>query len=187
MKLTSEIVQELLDYNPETGVFTWRPRDGWWFETEGSYKRWNTRFAGKPAGYVNTTAAGYPSRKIKLLGKLRSASRLAFLARGESPPARVGRANRDSLNNRWSNLAPCSQAENGRNQSMHRNNSSGVNGVYWHKATGKWVAQVGLNGKCRHLGMFDDIDEAATAVAAFYAANGFSDGHGQEHAGYAVQ
>jgi hypothetical protein len=187
MKLTTDTVRELLDYDPDTGVFTWLGRGWFWFSTEGSYKLWNTKFAGKEAGCIYTDAWGYPRRKIKVLDHQPLASRLAFVWMGEPLPEQVEHVDRDSLNNRWLNLAPSSQAENGRNQSMHRNNSSGVNGVYWHKATGKWLAQVGLNGKCRHLGMFDDIDEAATAVAAFYAANGFSDGHGQEHAGYAVQ
>jgi hypothetical protein len=187
MKLTTEVIQELMDYDPETGGFTWRALDWWWFETERSCKLWNTKFAGKPAGYVNTDAHGYPRLKIKLLGKLRSASRLAFLAMGESPPARVGRANRDSLDDRWSNLAPCNDAENSKNRSKYRNNTSGVCGVYWNKPAGKWLAKVQLGGRKHHLGMFDDLDDAAAAVSAFRAANGFSDGHGQAFAGYAVQ
>jgi len=185
MRLTTEVIQELLDYDPETGAFTWRPRSGeGWFKTERSYKLWNTKFAGKPAGGVNTTAAGYPSRKIKLLGKLRSASRLAFLAMGESLPERVVHANRDSLDDRWSNLVASNNAENGKNRSMHRNNSSGVCGVYWNKPAGKWRARVQVGGKSHHLGMFDDINDAAAVVAEFRAANGFTDGHGQAFAKY---
>jgi len=184
MRLTTEVIQELMDYDPETGIFTWRARSGEWFKTEGSYRTWNTRFAGKEAGCIYTDARGYPRRKIKVLDHQPLASRLVFLHMGEPLPDQVDHLDRDSLNNRWSNLA-ASPAENGRNQSMHRNNSSGVNGVFWNRAAGKWVAQVGLNGKRRHLGMFDDLDDAAAAVSAFRAANGFSPGHGQEHAKYA--
>jgi hypothetical protein len=103
---------------------------------------------------------------------------------GESPPARVGRANRDSLDDRWSNLAPCNDAENSKNRSKYRNNTSGVCGVYWNKPAGKWLARVQLGGKSHHLGMFDDINDAAAVVAEFRAANGFTDGHGQAFAKY---
>jgi len=185
MKLTTEIVQELMDYDPETGVFTWRTRDWWWFKEDRSYTLWNTRFAGKPAGYVDTDAHGYPRLKIKLLGKLRLASRLAFLWMGKDLPNQVGHLNRDSLDDRWSNLASSNNAENSKNRSKYRNNTSGVCGVYWNKPAGKWLAKVQLGGESHHLGYFDDINEAAAVVAAFRAANGFTDGHGRELAGYA--
>ena len=185
MKLTTEVIQELMDYDPETGGFTWRALDWWWFETERSCKLWNTKFAGKPAGYVNTDATGYPMLRINLLGKLRSASRLAFLAMGESPPERVYHLDRDSLNNRWNNLASSNSAENSKNRSLHPNNTSGVTGVSWNKPAGRWLAKVQLGGESHHLGMFADLEEAAAVVAEFRAANGFSPGHGQEHAKYA--
>jgi len=179
MKLTAEVIQELMDYDPETGVFTWRSRDWWWFPTERSWKWWNTMFAGKPAGCLDTDARGYPRLQITLLGKNYLASRLAFLAVGESLPERVGHANRDSLDDRWSNLAPGTHAEDGKNRSMNRRNSSGVCGVSWHRAAGKWRAKVQVGGKYHYLGLFDDLEEAAAVVAEFRAANGFSDGHGQ--------
>ena len=186
MKLTTDTVRDLLDYDPDTGVFTWLGRDWFWFSTEGSYKRWNTLFAGKEAGCIYTDAWGYPRRMIKLLGKLRSASRLAFLWMDEPLPEQVDHLDRDSLNNRWSNLAPSNNAENSKNLSKYRNNTSGVCGVSWHKPAGKWLARVKLGGKSHYLGHFADLEEAAAVVAEFRAANGFSPGHGQEHAGYAV-
>jgi len=57
--------------------------------------------------------------------------------------------------------------------------------VSWNTATGRWKADVTVSGKQHHIGYFDDLDDAAAVVAAFYTANGFSDGHGQEHAKYA--
>jgi len=184
--ITTEIVRELLDYNTDTGIFTWRQRSRDWFQTERSWKIWNTRHAGKSAGYVHTAARGYPRLQIALLGKDYLGSRLAFLWIGEPLPEQVDHVDRDSLNNRWSNLIASNNAENGKNCSMHRNNTSGVCGVYWHKPAGKWRAGVKLDGKNYHLGLFDDLDDAAAAVSAFYAANGFSDRHGQELAWYAT-
>jgi len=185
MKLTTDTVRELLDYDPDTGVFTWLGRGWFWFSTEGSYKLWNTKFAGKEAGCIYTDARGYPRRKIKVLDHQPLASRLAFTWMGERLPEQVDHLDRDSLNNRWSNLAASTGAENSKNKSMRRTNTSGVNGVSWNTATGRWKADVTVSGKQHHLGYFDDIDEAAAVVATFYAANGFSPGHGQEHAKYA--
>jgi len=185
MKLTTEIVQELLDYDPETGVFTWKSRGREGFKTERGWKAWSARFSWAPAGYIDTDATGYPRVRIKLLGAIYYGSRLAFLWMGKDLPDQVDHLDRDSLNNRWSNLAASNSAENGKNLSMRRNNTSGVTGVSWHRAAGKWLARVELGGENYHLGYFDDINDAAAAVSAFYAANGFTDGHGQTVAGYA--
>lgn len=48
----------------------------------------------------------------------------------------------------------------------YRNSRSGIRGVYWKRATGKWVASVSHNGKARHGGSFSDIAEAERAVIA---------------------
>lgn len=45
-------------------------------------------------------------------------------------------------------------------------NKSGVRGVTWHKASKKWPAQVTHNQKLHHLGYFDNIPEAESAVVA---------------------
>ena len=34
-------------------------------------------------------------------------------------------------------------------------------GVNWHKKNKKWMAQIQINGKCKHLGYFHDEKEAA--------------------------
>jgi hypothetical protein len=184
MKLTTEIVRELLDYDPETGVLTWRTRSREWFASERSWKGWNNRYAWKTAGSVNKSTRGYPMLQIKVLGKLYIASRLVFLSMGRPLPAQVDHINGDSLYNRWSNLRASNNTENHKNQSMRRNNKSGVTGVSWDKRDEKWQAGVALGGKYHHLGRFNDLDNAAVAVGKFYAANGFSARHGQELSAY---
>ena len=42
-------------------------------------------------------------------------------------------------------------------------NTSGYNGVYHNKKTGKWTAQIGFKGKTYHLGCFDNIEDAVKA------------------------
>jgi len=40
--LAVDIIRELLNYNSETGVFTWKNRDRKWFKTDRSWKIWKT-------------------------------------------------------------------------------------------------------------------------------------------------
>lgn len=42
-------------------------------------------------------------------------------------------------------------------------NTSGHNGVYWNKKSGKWVAQIGFKGKTYYLGSFGKIEDAVKA------------------------
>jgi hypothetical protein len=46
---------------------------------------------------------------------------------------------------------------------LRTNNRSGYKGVCWHKKTGKWVAQINIDGRRKHLGLFDNPWEAAQA------------------------
>ena len=47
------------------------------------------------------------------------------------------------------------------NRRRVRNNTSGVTGVCWHKASRKWRAQIYVNGKETHLGLFADKQDAS--------------------------
>ena len=42
-------------------------------------------------------------------------------------------------------------------------NKSGVKGVYWQKKTHRWIAQIQFQGRKRHLGCFETLEEAAEA------------------------
>lgn len=44
--------------------------------------------------------------------------------------------------------------------------ASGIRGVSWDKARGKWSAKLGHNGKSINLGRFDSSEEAGKAVKA---------------------
>ena len=52
------------------------------------------------------------------------------------------------------------------NRGMQKNNTSGVKGVTWFKATKRWQARIAIAGKQTHLGFFKDKDEAITARKA---------------------
>lgn len=78
----------------------------------------------------------------------------------------IDHINHDPLNNRRSvNLRKATCAENQQNREGATTRSkSGVRGVYYHKITGKWAAQIRVNKKCVHLGVHADIGEAEKTV-----------------------
>lgn len=81
----------------------------------------------------------------------------------DTPPGAVtDHINGDRLDNRRMNLRIVSIAQNNAN-SRNRTRRSGYRGVYAHKPTGRWVAQISVHGRLTHLGLFDDPADAARA------------------------
>ena len=146
-KLTAERLRHLLDYDPVSGVFTWKNPP-------------HARFkVGQVTGTVNTF--GYVV--IVVDGKARKAHRLAWLyMTGEFPPNQMDHINRIKTDNRWENLRPATRQQNSMNCTRN-NNTSGKKGVSWDKQNGKWQARIRVNGKLHHLGFYHDIEDAAVA------------------------
>jgi hypothetical protein len=150
MQLSAEELRRLLDYDPETGVFTWRANRGP-----------NAR-AGATAGNLNHH--GYI--QIVVCRRKYQAHRLAWLhVYGKWPPHDIDHINLDRCDNRLANLRSATRSENLANTSVRADNTSGVKGVSWHKQRGKWAARARINGKYAHLGLFENRQEAAAAYA----------------------
>lgn len=69
----------------------------------------------------------------------------------------------NKLDNRKLNLRVCKQNENCMNHSLNSNNTSGVAGVNWHKASSKWMARIKSNYKTIYLGLYDNFEDAVEA------------------------
>ena len=137
--LYAERLREVLSYDPLTGDFRWN-HDG--------------SVAGKasPGDYYRITVDG-----IQYLGH-----RLAFLfMTGKWPRGLIDHADTDIVNNRWLNLRLATRAQNAVNASTPKSNTSGVKGVYLHKESGRWYAQIFINSKAKRLGYFTTKEEAA--------------------------
>jgi hypothetical protein len=148
--LTAGRLRELLHYDPETGVFTWRvPR--------GNVK----------AGDVAGKFSGDGYRQVCVCGRFYYAHRLAwFYIHGVWPEAEIDHRNRDRSDNRMSNLRPVSRAENKQNSKVYRGNSSGFKGVAWSDRHRAWVARIWSNKRVTHLGRFPSINDAIAARKA---------------------
>jgi len=158
--ITQDQLKEVLDYNRETGVFTW---------IESPAKN---VAAGSEAGSFD--GGGYI--QIVINNKNYKAHRLAILyTEGYLPELTVDHIDRVRWHNWRSNLCEASRQCQMRNRGMNKNNTSGVNGVYWNKPAGKWYAQVAINSKLKNLGYFDTILEAAYHRYAAEQCLGFQD------------
>lgn len=75
----------------------------------------------------------------------------------------VDHADLDTLNNRRSNIRPCSNSQNQANKRQNKNNKVGVKGVC--KYRNRYHAQITFNHKRIHLGFWDSPEEAGAAYA----------------------
>jgi len=174
--ISQETLRELLRYDPETGIFTWRNRSTRWFNNENSRKAWNNRHQGKTTGCHN--GQGY--LVIGVFYHLYRAHRLACLyMTGRFPEEEMDHINGIRDDNRWGNLRPVTRKENCKNMSMRSDNTSGVVGVRWNRDLKKWRAEIRIDGKTRHIGVFTDKAAATLARKATEADLGFHKNHGK--------
>lgn len=75
----------------------------------------------------------------------------------------VDHRDRNSLDNRKSNLRITNKSGNGANSKVNSVNTSGFKGVSWDKKTSSWHAYITHNQRRFNLGYFDDKVEAALA------------------------
>ena len=147
MSLSQDRLKEILDYDKETGIFTW-------LLSKGRAKSGDVAGTHQKSGYI----------QIQIDGINYKAHRLAFLfVVGFLPENYVDHYDRCPSNNIWSNLREVSQQCNLRNSKVSCNNTSGVTGVSWNKACGKWQAYIVIDNKLKHQGYFKNLDDAARA------------------------
>ena len=150
-ELTAEHLRSILNYDPATGVFTWKVR------TSRSVK----------IGDITGCPNGHGYLHIQLQSRPYKAHRLAwFYVYGEWPKDQIDHINRIRTDNRISNLREVTNKQNQQNAGKSSHNTSGHPGVSWHKQNSKWQARIAHNYKQIHLGYFTDIEDAITARKA---------------------
>jgi hypothetical protein len=126
--IDADYVRKRLEYDPDTGVFTWKPRI--------DDKRWTAQFAGGVAGSINNK--GY--RRIRIDGESYVAARLAWVyVYGEWPKNQIDHINRKRDDDRLVNLRDVTHTENNNNRS---DNNGCPEGVYWITRKAKYQAQI---------------------------------------------
>jgi hypothetical protein len=146
--VSAERLHELLDYNPITGLMTWRTATA-------------KRRAGAVAGGLNDN--GY--RIICIDRKSYLAHRLVWLfVHHVWPEGALDHDNGIRSDNRIANLRLASPSQNAANKRRARRNTSGFKGVT--RTRQGWCAQIWKDGKKTHLGYFDHPEVAHAAYMA---------------------
>lgn len=150
-QLTSEYVAKRLDYNLETGVFTWKT------PTAKKLKPGDIAGCLHKSGYI----------KIILDGISYWAHRLAWLYYYKEWPKgetyKIDHINGHRADNRIANLRLVTNIKNTRNHILYKHNTSGTNGVCFNMQSGKWQAYIRIDGQQKHLGYFLNYEDAVSA------------------------
>lgn len=116
--------------------------------------------SGKKAGCIRND--GYVV--VRLRQKQYAAHRIIFMMHNGWLPDHVDHIDCNRLNNKIENLRAATKSENLRNACKHHDKGAGPKGVYWNKKSKKWQANLYIDGKLQHLGLFDDLDTATLVV-----------------------
>ena len=141
-----------LKYSPETGE-CWRKL---------SAGRWKLITPGNNGGiYTCLDICGRTCRLHRIIAEV-------FLNDGKPLTAtqqvdHIQHADGSHTQDRLSNLRVASSSQNGMNQRIARNNTSGYKGVSWEKKANKWRATIVSCGRTKYLGYFPTAEAAALA------------------------
>ena len=146
---------EMLSYDPEIGVF---------------FRKQSVRGVKKGAQAGHVMRKGY--RQLMLDGVFYLEHRLAwFYVYKKWPDFQIDHINEVKTDNRILNLRDVCQTKNLLNQSKpQKNNTSGFRGVSFQRKTGKYRAQLMIEGKQHHLGEFETSVQAYQAYLSAKAA-----------------
>ena len=144
--LTQERLRALLDYNPDTGVFTWK------------VDRNNNAKQGSVAGCISK---GNKYVSIYVDGKQYSGHRLAWLWMYGCFPSEIDHINRNRSDNRICNLRSVSRQQNILNKEAKN--------YYYNKNAKKWVAEFVRNGAYKYVGCYNSEEEANNVAKHFRA------------------
>lgn len=147
-QISQDFAKQLLSYNPETGIFTWKVSRG---------RRANNSIAGAING------RGYIC--IKIQSETYQAHRLAWLiVHGVWPNGDIDHINGLKIDNKITNLRDVTRSVNKQNtKKAYAGSSSGLLGVSWFKRTRKWQAQIYVNGGTKSLGLYANKEDAHQA------------------------
>lgn len=146
--ITASELRALLSYDPVLGTMCWL----------------NDRAPKFRAGDRAGTQCPRGYRMIKVNLRTYKEHRLVWLyMTGEWPPHEIDHINGDKSDNRWCNLRAATRSQNRCNVRRYRNNTSGSKGVYWLKKNKKWAAQISIDQKQTHLGLFASREAAVAA------------------------
>lgn len=176
--LTQTLLNECLNYDPSTGLFTWLNRPESHFKSRTAQRVWNSRLSGKTAG--GNTSDGY--KRITVFNQGYSAHRLAWLyMTGSFPIQHIDHINHDKKDNRLINLRAATPQDNSQNSTISSRNTSGKVGVCWNKKQREWRVHINVNKKQTFIGSFKSLPNAIASRVAAEIKHGYHPNHGTDY------
>jgi len=162
--VTLPLFREKFTYDPESGIVLWK-------------KRYSNAIS--PDLSLGMNSKGY--RNACVGGRNYAGHHIAWaLHHGRMPCGQIDHINHDRSDNRIVNLREVTPAQNQRNSSMDRRNTSGVTGVRWRGDRKAWEATIRVSNKPIYLGRHASLDAIRCAAERKY---GFHANHGRAVAG----
>jgi len=171
-----ELLRQLLRYEPDTGKLFWRERTPLSEPNDKKRKIFNTQFVGKEA-LTTKLQQGCLMGSVKKT-KVYAHRVIWAIVYGEWPKEVIDHIDGDPSNNRLNNLRHVPQVINTMNSKKRSDNVSGHAGVNWHVEVSKWRAYITIDGRYKHLGLFDDISDAIAARKAAQIGTEYTQRHG---------
>ena len=163
MVVDQDRVRDLFNYDPESGIVI---------------RRISVAPNARAGDVVGCPCHGY--LRVTIDNKSYKLHRIIWLwMTGKFPEDQTDHKNHIRSDNHWKNLREATRLQNGKNQRLRSDNTSGVCGVSWENRYEKWWARITVNGKVRHLLYTDDYDAAVTAREAAEVEYGFHQNHGE--------
>jgi len=170
-----DVLRQLVDYNPRTGVLTWKFRSRKFCKSDHEQVRWNKRFSGKVAGVI--AKDGYSV--ICIFDRQYKSHRICWhLYYGEPAKGQIDHINGQRCDNRIENLRDVSARQNALNRKLISRNKSGYAGVS-QNAYGKWVAYISTKKKRLYLGGFNCVTASAIRRLQAEHEHGYHPNHGR--------
>ena len=156
--MNTEEIKKTVEYDSKTGKLKYKKNS-------------------KQAGTLNHN--GYLVLTIQ--GKVYRNNRIAWLCfYGRLPINEIDHINGNKKDNRICNLRDVTHQENQRNRKINKNNTSGVVGVNFQKASGKWRVRIKVDKIDIGLGLFNDLESAILARKSAEVKHGFHENHGRK-------
>lgn len=153
--ITLARLREVLAYEPQTGIFTWRVTMG------------SRAIVGAIAGCRKRLRSGKYRIEIEIDGRRYKAHRLAwFYVTGEWPSLQIDHEDGDSENNRFLNLRDVTNATNAQNRkTAGPRSTTGLLGVLRLRQGHRtyWQSKIMANGVSHYLGTFPTPEAAHAA------------------------
>lgn len=156
----------LFHYDPITGILIWKMRPP---DTREN-RTFNTKYAGKQVGAVNTCG----HRQVRVNGRLTTVHRIVWkMMTNADPTEQIDHINGEPDDNRWGNLRASTQWQNTWNLKTRSTNAIGFSCIYPMKtkraASKKFRVLMQVDKKRKFIGDFYTLEEAKAAYDATLA------------------